>query len=252
METPSAALRFEDLFDPDEYFHFLAETLRAEDTDGQVDFAARALSLRPGAPVVDLGCGHGRHALAFARRGHPVVGVDAVAAFVALAREAAAREGLRAEFVHGDLRTFAVNDPPFEGAVCLFDAFGWFDDDAQLGILRNVFALLRPGGRLLLDLRTREFVTRIAPVSVTDAPGGDVMIDRHHFDLESGRLVDTRTTIRGGKSRTVTFSVRVYAYTEIRAMLRAAGFEVERVYGGFDGAPLSAARPRTLVVARRP
>ena len=157
-----------------------------------------------------------------------------------------------AEFIHGDLRTFTVSPPAFDGAVCLFDAFGWFDDDAQLGILRNVFGMLKPGARLLLDLRTREFVTRIAPVSVTDAPGGDLMIDRHHFDLESGRLVDTRTTVRGGRTRTVTFSVRVYAYTEIKMMLRSVGFAVERVYGGFDGAPLSAGRPRTLVVARRP
>ncbi|MDO9019686.1 MAG: methyltransferase domain-containing protein [Deltaproteobacteria bacterium] len=252
METPAATFRFEDLFDPAEYLHFLADTLRAEDTDAQVDFAVRALGLMPGAPVVDLGCGHGRHSIALARRGHPVVGVDLVEGFVTMAREAAAREGLVAEFVHGDLRSFTVAPPAFDGAVCLFDAFGWFDDDDQLRILRNVFAMLRPGARLLLDLRTREFVTRLAPVSVTDAPGGDLMVDRHRFDLESGRLIDTRTTVRDGRTRTVTFSVRVYAYTEIRLMLRAVGFEVERVYGGFDGAPLSALRPRTLVVARRP
>lgn len=252
METGATTFRFEELFDPAEYLHFLAETLRAEDTDAQVDFAVRALSLSPGATVVDLGCGHGRHSLALARRGHPVVGVDLVEGFLAMAREAAAREALVAEFVRGDLRTFTVGGAMFAGAVCLFDAFGWFDDDAQMGILRNVFGMLEPGGRLLLDLRTREFVTRLAPVSVTDAPGGDLMIDRHRFDLETGRLIDTRTTVRGGKTRTVTFSVRIYAYTEIRMMLRAAGFEVERVYGGFDGAPLSATRPRTLVVARRP
>lgn len=252
MDPPPASFHFEDLFDPAEYLHFLAETLRAEDTDAQVDFALRALALAPGAPVVDLGCGHGRHALALARRGHPVVGVDLVEGFVAMARAAAAREGLAAEFVHGDLRTFTVPQPAFDGAVCLFDAFGWFEDDDQARILYNVFSMLKPGGRLLLDLRTREFVTRLAPVAVTDAPGGDLMVDRQRFDLESGRLVDTRTTVRGGKTRTVTFSVRIYAYTEIRMMLRAVGFEVERAYGGFDGAPLSAMRPRTLVVARRP
>lgn len=243
---------FDELFDPEEYLHFLDETLRAEDTEGQVDFAVRALALRPGAPVIDLGCGHGRHALSFARRGHPVVGVDLVEGFVARAKESAAREGLRADFVHGDLRSFTVSEAVFEGAVCLFDAFGWFDDAGQAGILRNVFSMLRPGGRFLLDLRTREFVTRLAPVSVTDAAGGDLMVDRQRFDLESGRLIDTRTTVRGGKTKTVTFSVRIYAYTEIGMMLRAAGFEVERGYGGFDGAPLSAMRPRTLVVARRP
>ncbi len=247
-----ATFRFEDLFDPDEYLHFLADTLRAEDTEGQVDFAVRTLGLGPASRVVDLGCGHGRHALALARRGHGVLGVDAVPGFVALAKEAALREGLGAEFVHADLRTFSVSEPCFDGAVCLFDAFGWFDDEGDLAILRNARAMLRPGARLLLDVRTREFVTRLAPVGLTETADGAMMVDRQRFDLESGRLVDTRTTVRHGRTRTVTFSLRIYAYTELRTLLRVAGFEVERVFGGFDGAPLSAARPRTLVVARRP
>ena len=50
----------------------------------------------------------------------------------------------------------------------------------------------------------------------------------------------------------VTFSVRLYSFTEIRTLLRALGFQVERVFGGYDGAPLSLARSRTLVVAAKP
>ena len=247
-----ASFRFDELFDPDEYLHFLADTLRAEDTVAQVDFAVRELALAPGASVVDLGCGHGRHALALARRGHGVLGIDAVAGFVERAKDAAARDGLGAEFVHADLRAFTLERPSFDGAICLFDAFGWFDDEGQRAVLRNALGMLVPGGRLLLDVRTREFVTRLAPVGLTETGDGAMMIDRQRFDLESGRLIDTRTTVRDGRTKTVSFSMRIYAYTELRAMLEGVGFEVERVYGGYDGAALSAARPRTLVIARRP
>jgi hypothetical protein len=84
------------------------------------------------------------------------------------------------------------------------------------------------------------------------ALGGDLMVDRHRCDPESARLVDMRTSMPAGATRTVTSPRGVCAYTETRMMLRAMGFEVERAYGGFDGAPLSARRPRTLLVARRP
>jgi cyclopropane fatty-acyl-phospholipid synthase-like methyltransferase len=46
------------------------------DTRNQVAFVAKALGLRPGARVLDVSCGFGRHARLLARRGMLVVGVD--------------------------------------------------------------------------------------------------------------------------------------------------------------------------------
>ena len=55
-------------------------------TEQEVDFLVDALGLEPGMRVLDAGCGPGRHALALARRGIEVVGVDLSPDFVALAR----------------------------------------------------------------------------------------------------------------------------------------------------------------------
>ena len=56
----------------------------------------------PGAPVLEVGCGTGRVALALARAGHPVTAVDVDAALLAeLARRAV---GLPVEVVHADAR----------------------------------------------------------------------------------------------------------------------------------------------------
>jgi SAM-dependent methyltransferase len=240
-----------DLFDSDEYLYFLEQTLEEEDTPAQCAFVESALSLAPGSRVLDVGCGHGRHGLELARRGHFPFGVDLVPGFVERARAEAAREGLDAEFVCADARTFV---PPhvFDGAICLFDAFGFHDDAGQALVLDRCRDALRPGGRLLLDVRTREHFLRAAPVCLVEKPNGDLMVDRFGFDIESGRLTDRRTAIRDGRRRDTVFSVRLYAYTELRDLLVARGFEVLRAFGGFDGAPLSAARPRTLVVAARP
>lgn len=242
---------FEDIFRADEYLYFMEETLAAEDTPLQVDFIERALAMQPGMRVVDMGCGHGRHTNELARRGYKAVGIDLVPGFLEVAAKDAASLGVDPQFVEGDLRGFRAEDT-FDRALCLFDVLGFFEDEDHDLILHNAWTALVPGGKLLLDLRTREFMVRIPSVAVTDKGNGDLMIDRVAFDIASGRIVDQRTFVRGGAARTVEFSVRLYAYTEIRSILRAIGFQVEAAFGDFRGGPLSAGKPRTLVVASKP
>lgn len=242
---------FEEIFRADEYLYFMEETLALEDTPRQIDFVERALAIEPGMRVVDLGCGHGRHTNELARRGYKAVGIDLVPGFLEVAAKHAAQIGVEPQFVEGDLRGFRAEDT-FDAALCLFDVLGFFEDEDHELILHNAFSALVPGGKLLLDLRTREFMVRIPPIAVTDKGNGDMMIDRVAFDVASGRIVDQRTFIRAGTVRTVSFSVRLYAYTEIRAILRAIGFHVDAAYGDFDGGPISAGKPRTLVVATKP
>ena len=52
----------------------------------------------PPGPVADLGCGPGAHALALARRGYDVVGVDGSRRMVEVARTRAARDEVGATF----------------------------------------------------------------------------------------------------------------------------------------------------------
>ncbi|APR83244.1 Methyltransferase [Minicystis rosea] len=242
--------RFDEVFDAEEYLHFYEDTLRDEDTPRQVDFLERTLALTPGARIVDLGCGHGRHANELARRGHQVLGVDLVMGFLERAREEARREGLSVEYALGDVRGLGVMES-FDHAIALFDAFGFLDDEGNAAWLRAAAQALVPGGSLLLDLRNRDWIVRnILPVTVLDK-GDDLMIDRHAFDTTTGRLADRRTYVRNGRARTVTFSIRLYALTEITALLRDAGLTVERTWGGWDGAPISMAKNRMLVLARK-
>jgi SAM-dependent methyltransferase len=246
-----AHFHFEEIFDADEYLHFYEETLREEDTPAQVAFVERELGLRPGARILDIGCGHGRHANELARRGYSVLGVDLVLGFLERARDEARRDGLHVEYALGDVRGLGMAES-FDHAVCLFDAFGFLEDADNEDYLRSVARALRPGGALLLDVRNRDWVVRnILPVTVLDK-GDDLMVDRHVFDTASGRLVDRRTYVRGGRARTVTFSIRLYSPTEISALLRLAGFTVERTWGSWAGGPPSTTRNRLLLLARKP
>ena len=57
----------------------------------------------PPGPVADLGCGPGAHALALARRGYDVVGVDESPRMVEVARTLAARDKVDATFYVHDV-----------------------------------------------------------------------------------------------------------------------------------------------------
>lgn len=248
--TGSGFFHFDEVFDAAEYLYFYEETLREENTPRQVDFIEQKVPLLPGARVLDLGCGHGRHANELARRGYQVFGVDMVMGFLELARAEARAEGLTIDYALGDVRGLGIEES-FEHAVCLFDAFGFLDDEGNAEHLRSTAQALVPGGSLLLDVRNRDWIVRnIQPVTVLDK-GDDLMIDRHVFDTTAGRLVDKRTYVRHGQARTVTFSIRLYSLSELTALLRATGFTVEKTWGGWDGAPMSMSRNRMLVLARK-
>src|SRR5690348_1694259 len=87
-------------------------------TELVVDFLASELALAPGMRVLDVGCGPGRHALSLARRSIAVHGVDRSAAFLELARNAAADERLLATFEQLDVRELEI-EGEFDAAICL-------------------------------------------------------------------------------------------------------------------------------------
>jgi SAM-dependent methyltransferase len=249
--TSETFFKFSEVFDVDEYLYFYEDTLSTEDTPAQVSFIECQLELAPGASVVDLGCGHGRHANELTRRGYKVLGVDLVPGFIAMARAAADRERLIVDYSVGDVRGLGVSEL-YDHAICLFDSFGFLDEEGNADVLRSAYAALRPGGSLLLDVRNRDWVVRsMLPVTVLDK-GDDLMVDRHYFDSATGRLVDRRTLVRAGHARHVTFSVRLYSVTELSLLLKSTGFVVERSFGGWDGLPVSLSRNRLIIVARRP
>ena len=78
---------------------------------------------RPPACVLDLGCGPGYHARAFARRGASAIGLDRGEEMVRFARDEATREGIAVDWRVADMRDFALPQP-VDLALCLLN---WID-----------------------------------------------------------------------------------------------------------------------------
>ena len=134
-----------------------------------------------------------------------------------------------------------------------YTSFGFFDDATNRAILATWRSALPSGGRLLMDLQNRQRVLGLilGGGGVSNhvwEKGRDLMLDRTTFDPLTGRMSTERTSIRDGHARSYRFSVRTFAYTELREWLLDAGFNRVDGYGA-EGEPLTLGSRRMVVVA---
>lgn len=135
------------------WFDTFARTVDDDATAREVAFLERILPPGEFPHILDLACGAGRHADALAHRGYRVLGVDRDQAEL----DRAPHGRGCADYRCLDMRDLAgIRDAPFDACICLWQSFGYFDDGANAGVLRDIAALLRARGRLVLDIYHRD------------------------------------------------------------------------------------------------
>jgi len=213
---------------------------------------------------VEWGAGTGRLAVPLVEASFDVTGVELSERMVERGREKS--EVVR--WVKGDMRSARLGRR-FALAVCAFNSFLCLSSvDDALAFLRNAREHLEPGGLLGIE------VSAFSPEELVDPPGGPRL--QHDFTRElpevpDGRLerfsfsrYDAATQLFSmrlfyelydasgelEKRRAHDLTIRVAGRDELGLMLRLAGFEVEDVYGGFEGEPFSAGSDQLIVLAR--
>lgn len=217
----------------------------AEQLPGLLDL----LAIEPKA-VLDLGCGPGRHALPLAASGYPVTAVDTSRTL--LDHLEAARGELPIEIIEADMREFVRADS-FDLVLVMWTSFGYFADEADHEqVLANIHQSLKAGGRLVLDLVGVEYLARsLEPAHVTEYDDGRLLLERPALIDDMTRLDNEWLLIDGDQVLRTHFSHRVWSAGEIRTLLRRCGFEVEAIYGDYDGAEYDLDAERMIVIASR-
>jgi SAM-dependent methyltransferase len=195
---------------------------------------ARALDERFTAPgrLVDLGCGAGRLALRFARRGFDVTAVDLSRPMLRVVASKAAAEGVAIRPVAANLcRLGCFLDGSFDYALSMFSTLGMIRGaPARSRALAEACRILRPGGRLALHAHNRWLNLR--------DPQGRLWLLGQGVGalLRRPGLGDRRMTYRGIPG----MEVHLYSWPELRRDLRRAGLRIVEVI------PIDAVRARPI------
>lgn len=200
-----------------------------KNTIAEVQFLTEALGLSPGAAVLDVGCGSGRHAIELARRGYRVTGLDLSAGMLEQARAKARAAGVQVTWRHEDATTFVVGEP-FEAVICLCEgAFGLLGqgEDAigqPLAILQRVAAALQPAGKCLFTvLNAFAMARRHSNEEVAQNIFDPLSLTERSDCLPSGVASDSPLRERG------------FVPTELILLFQMAGLQVLNIWGGTAG-----------------
>jgi SAM-dependent methyltransferase len=221
-----------------------------------------SLAGREAGPIIEWGAGTGRLAVALAAAGHDVTAVELSREMVERGKE----KGENVEWIVGDMRS-AKPGRRYGLAVCAFNSFLCLTSvEDALTFLGNAREHLAPGALLGVE------VSAFSPEELVDPPGGPEL--RHDLtrELPEGRLdrfsvsrYDAASQLvqmrlfyeRYGASgvlesrRAHDLNIRIVGRGELDLMLQTAGFEVEAVYGGFEGEPFTAGSDHLVVLARK-
>ncbi len=246
---------------------------------GQGAFAealvGRILAALPTPPrrALDLACGTGAAALALARAGAEVVGVDRSPAMLDIAYARARDHRLPVPFIKADIRHLPIgravrqaaeaavspvtlHPASFDLITGLYDSLNYLTGDRDLELaLTGAARLLAPSGRLIFDLNTEhEFAVWDDSDQVVHDDGGILVYNRLSYDhstrLAHGRIVwfvrDRERWWRGEE----THRERAWHDAEVLDALGAAGLTlVARHTPRWEAAPPDA--PRLVYEATR-
>ena len=193
--------------------------------------------------AIDLACGTGSAAIALARNGIRVTGIDLEPAMLSKARTNAAEEGCDIEFRLGDMRRFGSH-PQVDLVVCFFDSLNYLGRENDLAACFNsVAGCLKNAGWFVFDVNT---VNRLATdwndsTFVAYDEDDLLCLVRSTYDAVSYRSPLFLTTFQRATGNTNSWIrwdeehiAYAYSLTRIESLLNASQFQVIECYAVDD------------------
>ena len=217
----------------------------------EIDRTTALLGVEPGAAILDMCCGPGRHSLELARRGYRVTGVDRTAAYLEQARQQAQEEGLTLELVENDMRHF-YRPNSFDGAMLMYTSFGYFEDPTEnLQVIANVYRSLKGRGALIMDMMGKEVLARVFRERDWDEVDDAIILQQRKGSKDWSWLENRWIALEDQQRYEIEVSHWIYSATELSDMLKECGFSSVDVYGDLEGAPYDHTAKRLVAVARK-
>lgn len=223
---------FEDWFSTEEYLY----VYRHRNNDDAVDLfnlILKNIEIEPGAKVLDLACGAGRHSILFAKNGYDVTSVDLSENLLNVARKSAEELMLNINIIKSDLRLLNLADR-FQLIINLFTSFGYFEQDYENEkIIKIVEQQLNENAYFVLDFfNVVHLKKNLIPISYDKI---EEAIIRQERTFDQDRIVKKITVIKKNSERIYFESVRAYSKSELSRMILKNGLKIIKIFGDYSG-----------------
>ena len=208
-------------------------------TMGECDFIEKEISNNKNIPILDIGCGTGRHAIELAKRGFRVTGIDLSESQLARAGQKAAAAGVSVDFQKHDARDLPFNNEfglvimICEGAFSLMET-----DEMNFQILTQAFNALAKNGKFIFTALNGLFPLFHSVKEFIESKNSDTTFTpkEQAFDLMTFRehsVVNVNDD--DGNAMTLHTNERYYVPSEITWLLSSLGFSAIDIFGAKPG-----------------
>ncbi len=205
-------------------------------TEKEVTLFCDILGIKEGDAILDLACGQGRHLIELASRGsYTLCGLDRSGYLIQRARNISKAKGYSINFKEGDVRKLPYPADTFDYVTILGNSFGYFETlDEDLKILKEIFRVLKPGGKVLLDIADGDYLRN------NFVPRSWEWIDDKHFVCrerslaeDNERLISREIVTHSEKGVIVDqfYAERLYTKEQLSALIEKVDFQEVSFHG---------------------
>jgi SAM-dependent methyltransferase len=211
------------------YYHILYENHNFEEAETFIDNLIRFLQPNPGARILDLACGRGRHAYYLCKKGFQVTGIDLSPQSIYIANRLACRN---LDFQVADMReTYKTN--AFDFIFNFFTSFGYFDhEDDNLKILKAIHAGLKEDGRVMIDfMNTQNALKHLKESDVIERKNITFHIKKQFKDKHFLKWIEFKD--QGNQYRFVE-RVQAIDLETFKKYFKASGLKLMHTFGNYN------------------
>ena len=205
-------------------------------TAKEIDEYINILKINKDDKILDLCCGQGRHTFELYKRGFiNVEGLDRSHYLIQKAKTHAKNENFDIKFKEGDARKVLYPADNFDIVLILGNSFGYFETvNDDLRVLREVFRILKPYGKLLIDVTDGKYIKD------NFQPRSWEWIDKKHFvcrertlSFDKTRLItrEVITHVSKGVIADQFYAERLYDEVSLKELLESVGFVDVKFHG---------------------
>jgi D-alanine-D-alanine ligase len=208
-------------------------------TENEINMFHELLDIKNGNSLLDLACGQGRHLIELTNRGnYNLFGIDRSRYLIQRAKSISKKKGLSINFKEGDARKLPYAADSFDFVTILGNSFGYFEtSEDDLKILKEVFRILKPEGKLLMDVADGNILKE------NFTPRSWEWIDKKHFVCrerslasDNERLISREVVTHTEKGVIVDqfYAERLYTKEILAKLIAEVGFKETIFHGNIE------------------